>query len=90
MKTETEGECTFFAGRNDNKAAMVIQRIGFCCHGLDGNAHTVRRSIYLNGVILFDSGLLPNVQGVSVTFQQNVGIINKVRTNGLQLGDVFF
>ena len=68
----------------------MVQCIGLCSHGLDGDAHAVRRSVNLNGVVLLDAGFLPNIKRIVVAFERYVCVVDKVRTVGLQFGDVFF
>ena len=50
---------------------MVVQRVGFRCHGLDGDAHAVGRSVNLDGVVLLVAGFLPDVDASGGTLQRN-------------------
>ena len=69
VETEPERECPFFTGLDHDQATLVVQGVWLAGHGFDGNAHTVGRRVNLNGVVLFDAGLLPNVKRIAVAFE---------------------
>ena len=50
----------------------MVQRVGLGGHGLDGDAHAVGRSVYLDGVVLLVAGFLPDVEGETVAFELDV------------------
>ena len=71
---KSESERLFFAGRDDDEAAVMVQRVGLGCHGLDGDAHAVGRGVHLDGVVLLVAGFLPDVDGETVAFELYVRV----------------
>ena len=87
---ETKRKCTFFARRDDDKATVVVQCIGFGRHWLNCDAVPAGWSINLDGVVAVVPGFLPKIEGETVTFQLYVRIVDKVGIRGRKLREFFF
>ena len=73
LLAELEAECErlFGAGRDDDQAAVMVQRVGLGGHGLDGDAHAVGRRVNLDGVVLLVASFLPDVDASGGTLKRN-------------------